>query len=155
MMVNLQKTPYGPVRLWSMSNSTEPQSKINIYAALSKNNDGGMDFKCVGATLQPNTNLPLNAWAHIAWTIDNTKGIRIYVNGEIVTAFDQSVNALKDKIFDEVFILSSKNEEYDKEIGCAWFRIYDYVMTEEQVRLDMNNRFAMPTAYPTDESSGW
>lgn len=152
MMVNLQKTPYGPVRLWSMHNSTNPHK---IVAALSKNNDSGMVFECAGGKLHPNTNLPLNEWCHIAWSMDDTRGIRMYVNGQKVSGFDQPIDALKDKIFDEVYILGSKNESYDKEIGCAWFRIYDYIMTEEQVQLDMNNRFAMPLIYPTDESSGW
>jgi hypothetical protein len=152
MMVNLQKTPYGPVRLWSMSKSS---GCARISAALSKNNDSGMDFECVGAKLQPNTNLPLNEWCHIAWSLDETRGIRMYVNGQKVSGFDQPINALNDKVFDEIYILSNKNESYDKEIGCAWFRIYDYVMTEEQVQMDMNNRFAMPSVHPTDESSGW
>jgi len=170
MMVNLQKDPYGPFRFWEFCNhqpgdmkqygnkcTGDMYNKDEIFSAITKNNIG-MEFSCqknkTGPKLEIADTLPSQQWTHLAWLIDDTTGLTMYINGEPVVKQVGPINQLKDKIFKYMYILHS-NEAYDKEIAVAWFRIFDYNMTQAQVRLDMNNRFALSVAFPTDVRCGW
>jgi hypothetical protein len=97
----------------------------------------------------------LNDWTHLAWVIDEKmQGMTLFVDGFEVATYSNKLRELEEKVFEYMYILHGI-ESYDKEIAVAWFRIFDYSMTKYQVNLDMENKFTMGLAHPTDEDSGW
>lgn len=171
MMVNLQKVPYGPLRLWEFSSMhlKAPMSNQKctyqlmvtevLYSSLSENNSDGMKLVChtngIGQSCQskkchsPTT----STWTHLAWVF-NSDSMSIYMDGVNVATYDGKISELEDRVYENMYILHGI-ESYDKEIGVAWFRIFDYPLSESDIGLDMDNRFAMNLAYPSNPTSGW
>ena len=170
MMVNLQKNPYGPFRFWEFSNikyrklqpgvcNTSFKDIDILYSAISKDNSSGPEFASltngVGAKITCEQPFILNDWTHLAWVIDeNMGGMKLFMDGTEVATYSHELRELEDKVFEYMYILHGI-ESYDKEIAVAWFRIFDYSMTKSQVNLDMENKFSIGLAHPTDKESGW
>lgn len=170
MMVNLQKNPYGPFRFWEFSNIKYRKLLPNtcnksfkdidiLYSAIDEKNLSGPEFASqtngIGAKITCPAPLTLNDWTHLAWVIDEKmQGMKLFVDGFEVASSTKKLRELEEKVFEYMYILHGI-ESYDKEIAVAWFRIFDYSMTKYQVNLDMENKFTMGLAHPTDEDSGW
>lgn len=171
MMVNLQKLPYGPLRLWEFNSMYLKKPISNqkctyqlmvtevLHSSLSENNSDGMKLVChtnnQGQSCQTtkNNSPALNTWTHLAWVFDSDS-MTMYMNGLNVATYKGKLRDLENRVYENMYILNGI-DSYDKEIGVAWFRIFDYPMTESDVSLDMNNRFAMNLAYPSNPTSGW
>jgi hypothetical protein len=76
------------------------------------------------------------------------------MDGAEVLTYSGNMKLLENTIFENMYILHGL-QSYDKEIAVAWFRIYDYSMNKKQVNIDMENKFAISLAYPTDTGTGW
>jgi hypothetical protein len=46
-------------------------------------------------------------------------------------------------------------EMFDKDMAVAWFRIYDYTLSANDIRADKINGFSTSTLYPMSDGSGW
>lgn len=168
MMVNLQKQPYGPFRFWSFRStyfdkkgtSTCKFSLKTIIEINSVFDENSIKFSAqknnFGPEIssQPNV-LPLNKWTHIAWVIDEkNKGLTLYIDGVVAGNYSGPMQTLENQIYKDMYILNAE-EAYDKSIGVAWYRIFDYSMNQTQVVFDMENKYALDVAFPTDKHSGW
>lgn len=176
MMVNLREIPKGPFRFWEFSNTKPDEILPNantcmddvlkrdeIYGAMSKDDSDGLGFCCndqnTGPRLwtEPCKTLMPNTWTHIAWVIKNDlSGMSMYLNGELVANYQHPVNELQNKVYKYMSILQThRSTKFDKNIAVAWFRIFDYALDPIHVFLDMNNKFASKSAFPTNANCGF
>ena len=174
MMVNLRGKPKHPFRFWEFCNNRPNQIVPNanscmkdvflrdeLYGAMSQDNVDGIGFCCNDNNTGPrvwsqcNKTIANDEWSHLAWVIeDDLSGMSLYLNGEAVAKYKHPIIELRNKIYKYMFILNS-NENFDKDIAVAWFRIFDYALKPIHIYLDMNNKFARESAFPTNEKSGW
>jgi len=174
MMVNLREAPKDAFRFWEFCNNKPNEVVPNanscmkdvflrdeLYGAMSQRNKDGIGFCCnfnnTGPRIwsQSNITIDINEWCHLAWVIeDDLSGMSLYLNGNVVATYNHPIIELRNKIYKYMYILHS-NEKFDKNIGVAWFRIFDYALKPVHVYMDMTNQFARESAYPTNTKSGW
>lgn len=160
MMVNLKSNPSGPFRLWEFNNISTSGSVESLYSAVNPQNriEFGYIYNGNGPTIvsAPDDKLKLNTWYHLAWVLnEKLDTMTMYLEGHQIGIYqNQSFTSLNDKIFRNMFILGGK-DNYNKNIGVAWYRIFDYPLSLNEINLDKDNKFANAQMYPTDNTSGW
>jgi hypothetical protein len=95
-------------------------------------------------------------WFHVAWVLDDDmRGMSIYIDGNLMKRFrSESFNLLQNKVFRNCYIFQSV-ERFYKDVCVAWFRIFDYSMTKEDVALDRRNGWFNDQLFPVSTGTGW
>ena len=173
MMVYLKSAAAGWPRLWEFNNTpleaynpgqprgTNGWCSDALFGCMSANNSLGVGFyakkNCGGPEKWsvPET-LPVGKWVHIAFTIDDTYDkLSVFTDG--LKAFSQTGASSilnKNKTYSNFYIANSV-EFFDKNIAIAWFRMFDYTLTQKDVDTDRMNKFSSDKYYKTTSSSGW
>jgi hypothetical protein len=167
MTVYLNRAPSGYPRLWEFTNS-----KLGNYNSHSsewcKDSLGahlrirdGVSFYCQQACkgsyiASGNETVTTGKWYHFAWVIDDDyTGLSLYVNGALAKSYrSQSFNILKNKVYSNCYIMNSV-EQWSKDAGVGWFRIFDYTMTQDDVVADSMNAWFSKTQFTPSHGSGW
>jgi hypothetical protein len=172
MMVYIRSSPPRWPRLWEFNNSKlgnydggETQSRWcedSIFGTLSPNNSQGVGFYiqngCNGFSEWPNPHtVQIGKWHHCVWTIDESlDGISFYVDGVRVIRQNHPYikQLLQNKIYTNMYIANSV-EYFPKDLGIAWFRLFDYTMTEKDIKNDADNNWSTKTLFPKSAGTGW
>jgi hypothetical protein len=95
-------------------------------------------------------------WYHYAWVFDDDyKGFSIYINGTKIKTFrDESFTRLQNKLFANCYILNSV-ENWSKDVGVGWFRIFDYSMKPADVVADSQNAWFSDLHFKPSVGTGW
>jgi hypothetical protein len=97
--------------------------------------------------------LKVGKWHHLVWTFDNST-MTMFIDGNKSGTMTDSTGILKNKAYKNMYIVNSV-EQFDKDIGVAWFRIYDYVMSDSDIKTDRRNGFSSSKLFPVSKDSGW
>ena len=134
----------------------------SIFGCMSPNNGLGIGFyiheNCNGPAgwSQANT-VKTGKWHHVVWAIDDSLGaFTMYLDGVVsVRIEDPAIKTiLTNKIYKNMYIVNSV-EYFSKNVGVAWYRMFDYTMTGEDVATDMNNGWSTATLFPKSSGTGW
>jgi len=143
MMINIKSNPGVKPHLWEFTNETIGGNpcKDSLYASLNSSNNLGFSLmnNCKGPEVWSDKGqLTKSTWQHLTFTLNDTLDtMKLYVNGEKAgTVMEPSL--LKNKTYNNLFIFQGI-ENYDKDVAVAWFRIFDYPLTEIEIATDMKN----------------
>jgi Concanavalin A-like lectin/glucanases superfamily len=133
----------------------------SVFGCMSPNNSNGLGFYCKQGCTGPelwtggNTVSP-GKWYHVAWVLDeDLKGMSIYIDGTRAGRYrSESFLLLQNKIYTNMYIFTSV-EQFDKDVGVGWFRIFDYSMTTEDINTDRQNGFSTAELYPKSKGTGF
>ena len=169
MMVYIRSNHSGWPRLWEFNNT--PLGAFNqgnggwcadsLFGCASPNNSMGFGFYAKKGCAGPdkwsgNGTVEVGKWYHIVWTLDDALDtMTMWING--VKSFSNGGAAAiinKDKVYQNLYIVNSV-EYFDKNIAVAWFRMFDYTLTEKDVNIDRMNKFSTSSLFPTSNNSGW
>jgi hypothetical protein len=170
MMVCIRTPHSGWPRLWEFDNS--PLGNFNgqgngnwcqdsLFGCASPNNGLGFGFyaqrNCTGPSAWSGAGtIQTSRWYHIAWVIDASYDtMSMYINGTKSFSIKGGSQVLtKEKIYKNLYIVNSV-EYFDKNIGVAWFRLFDYPLSERDVNTDRDNNFSTGKLFKKSSSSGW
>jgi hypothetical protein len=162
MMVYLKSaaTPYP--RLWEFNNTPQGGNWCEdaLFSTLSPNNSNGLGFYCVQGCNGPMKwsgagTVDTGKWYHLVWTFENNgKKMTMFIDGKKSISIDEPSGILTNKIYKNMYIVNSV-EHFNKEIAVAWFRIYDYVLGESDIKTDRKNGFSSSSLFPVSKDSGW
>jgi len=132
-----------------------------LFGCMSPNNSNGIGFYakqgCGGPELWTGANtITTGKWYHIAWVLDeDLMGMSIYINGERAGRYqDNSFRLLINKIYRNMYIFTSV-EQFDKDVGVGWFRMFDYPLTAEDIRTDRMNGWSTKDLFRKSQGSGF
>jgi len=144
-------------RLWDFNNSSLGGTWCldNLFGCLSPGGSLGVSMyamtNCNGPSIwTQNNTTPYGKWIHVVWTIDaDFSGMSVYLNGQQRARWSDpnGKHWLRDKVYKNAWIMQSP-EQFDKDVGVAWFRIFDYTLTAEAIALDMKNSWSFPPLPP-------
>jgi len=167
MMVYVRSGPANYSRFWEFNNSKLGDSgnwcQDSLFGTASPNNSDGSGFFCkLNCNSGPSqwsgpNNFTTGKWYHMVWTIDSSgKVFEHYLDGIKVTSMvDQSgILANNTKTYKNMYIMNGV-EMFSKDMAVAWFRIYDYTLTANEIRADRINGFSNSKLYPMSEGTGW
>ena len=147
MMVNVQHNSAKSPRLWEFTNEHlgGDWCKDSVGTLINKENDVGFYAKkdCTGPELWSSSGiLKKSTWEHIAFVMNGTLNeITLYVNGKKSAEWSNANSKLlRNKRFNNMYILQSI-EQFAKDIGVAWFRIFKQPLSAEHIITDMNNEW--------------
>jgi len=134
-------------RPWEFNNNGFAGSWCDdaVFGCMSPNNSKGIGFYakqgCAGPELWTGANtITVGKWYHIAWVLDDDlMGMSIYIDGARVARYqDQTFRTLINKIYKNMYIFTSV-EQFDKDVGVGWFRMFDYPLSADDVQTDRAN----------------
>jgi hypothetical protein len=148
MMINVQSNPGPWPRIWEFTNSNLGGSWCadSVFGVLSpSNNIGFYSMKdCNGPAIWSNKgDLPRGSWQHLAFIYNEKMDeMRLFVNGRQTARWSEPGNKrFFNKTYNNMYIMQCV-ERFNKNAAVAWFRIFDYVLKEEDINKDMNNEWA-------------
>lgn len=148
MMINVQSNPGPWPRIWEFTNSNLGGSWCadSVFGVLSpSNNIGFYSMKdCNGPAIWSNKgDLPRGSWQHLAFIYNEKMDeMRLFVNGRQTARWSEPGNKrFYNKTYSNMYIMQCV-ERFNKNAAVAWFRIFDYVLKEEDINKDMNNGWA-------------
>jgi hypothetical protein len=154
MMLYMNTAQPGYPRPWEFNNNSGFSGQWcddSLFGCLSPNNSNGVGLYCMKNCTGPQNWTGANTvqtgkWYHIAWVLDeNLKGMSIYIDGVIKNRYqNESFNTLSNKIYKNLYIFTSV-EQFEKNVGVSWFRIFDYSMTQDDINTDRQNAWAQAT----------
>ena len=157
MSIFINSTPGPWPRLWDFNNSSLGGSwcQDNVFGCLSPDIGMGVGMYAMKDCQGPSVwtgggSIKKGQWHHIAWTMDTDfSGMTVYVDGQRKARWSDPNGKqwLKDKVFKNAYILQSP-EQFDKDVGLGWFRIFDYTLSEEAINIDMKNSWTLPPLPP-------
>jgi hypothetical protein len=165
MMVYVRSDPSGYPRFWEFNNSRLGDNgnwcQDSIFGTASPNNSLGSGYYCMlncsgQSQWSGSNNFKTGKWYHMVWTIDSTgKVLEHYLDGTKVTSMVEPTGILgPNKTYKNMYIMNSV-EMFNKDMAVAWFRIYDYTLTANDIRADKINGFSTSKLYPMSAGSGW
>ena len=162
MMVNIRSNHSGYPRFWEFNNTPQSGSwcEDSIFGCASPNNNLGIGFYCQKGCAGPSSwsgagTVELGKWYHMVWTIDDTgRTMETYLNGAKVATMVEPSGIFKNKTYKNMLIVNSV-EHFNKDMAVAWFRIYDYKLTEADIRSDRLNKFSSSSLFPVGSDTGW
>ena len=156
MMIYINSNAPYP-RLWDFNNSSLGGTWCldDLFGCLSPGGQLGVSMyamtNCNGPSIWTNGgSTPYGQWIHVAWTIDaDFTGMTVYLNGQQRARWSDPNGKqwLRDKVYKNVWIMQCP-EQFDKDVGVAWFRIFDYTLTNEALAIDMKNGWTLPPLPP-------
>ena len=169
MMIYIRSNHGGWPRLWEFNNT--PLGNFNqgnggwcadsLFGCASPNNNMGFGFYAKKGCAGPekwsgNGTIDVGKWYHVVWTLDNALDtMTMWING--VKSFSNGGAAgiiNTDKVYQNLYIVNSV-EYFDKNMAVAWFRMFDYTLTEKDVQMDRNNKFSSSSLFPVSPATGW
>ena len=165
MMVYIKSNPGPWPRLWEFNNNpsgfTGSWCDDSLFGCMSPSNSQGVGFYCKKACTGPElwsgeTTMTTGKWTHIAWVLDeDLHGMTIYIDGVKKGRYqDSSFLLLGNKIYQNLYIFTSV-EQFNKDAGVAWFRIFDYTMSAEDVQTDLSNGWSTKELFPKSPNTGF
>jgi hypothetical protein len=161
MMIYVNSPSAGYPRAWELNNNngfTGSWCDDSLFGCLSPNNSNGIGFYCEQRCAGPNfwtgnNTIKTGKWTHVAWVLDDDmKGMTIYIDGNFMQRYaNQSFNTLANKTYKNFYIFQSV-ERFAKDVGVAWFHVFDYPLDRDSVKMDMGLGFdtqenAAPTGF--------
>jgi hypothetical protein len=115
-----------------------------------KQNCGGPEMWTGGGSAN------VGKWYHLAWVFDDDMmGMSTYVDGTLMKRQkSEALGFLQGKIYRNMYIMNSV-EQFEKDVGVGWFRMFDYTMSPEDIRTDRMNGWSTKDLFPVSEDSGW
>lgn len=151
-------------RLWEFNNVPLYSNwcQDGNFGCMSPRQHMGVGFyinnNCAGPSSWSGANTTsLGKWHHIVWAIDeNLGGYTMYLDGKIASrSEDPGISAiLKNRTYKNMYIVNS-TEMFTKDVGVAWFRMFDYTMTAADVKIDANNGWSTNKLFPKSTGTGW
>jgi hypothetical protein len=88
-------------------------------------------------------------WVHLAWVIDEDyMGMTAFVDGASIGRWSDPRNpSLKGRQFKDNAIMRTPFD-FTNDTGVAWFRMFDYTMNAEALKMDMKNSWILPPMPP-------
>ena len=168
MMIYLRAEHSGWPRLWEFNNTalagqgSGSWCDDSVFGCLSPGNGLGIGFyvqnNCGGPSTWSGANTAkVGRWYHIVWALDESlTAYTMYLDGQIVFRTEDSriAEILTNKVYKNMYIVNSV-ELFSKDVGVAWFRMFDYTMTAADVKIDMNNGWSTDTLFPKTQGTGW
>lgn len=163
MMVYIKSNHGGWPRLWEFNNSPFGSGWCDdsLFGCASPNNSMGFGFYAKKGCGGPDKwsgagTIDVGKWYHVVWTLDKAldtmtmwiNGVKSFTNGGAAAVLNDS------KTYKNLYILNSV-ERFDKNMACAWFRMFDYTLTEKEVQMDRQNKFSSSKLFTVSSSSGW
>jgi hypothetical protein len=96
------------------------------------------------------TQQPMNQWFHVAfvWN-DDFMGCKLYINGVVKADIKLNIRYPPDLIMEQIRIGCDKHERAEWTGGMAWFRAFDYKLSEDLIKRDMADDWATLEANET------
>lgn len=170
MMMYVGSNPGPWPRPWEFDNSplgSNPNAgdgnwcQDSLFGCISPNNNMGIGFyskmSCGGPEIWTGGGtMGTQKWFHVAWVLDDDlRGMSIYIDGALQKRFrSESFNLLQNKTFRNCYIFQSV-ERFYKDVCVAWFRIFDYSLTKDDVALDRRNGWYTKDLFPPSPGTGW
>jgi hypothetical protein len=163
MMMNIKRLVGPWPRPWEFNNNGFSGSWCDdaLFGCMSPNNSNGVGFYakqgCTGPELWTGGNtITTGKWYHIAWVLDeDLMGMTIYIDGARAGRYqDSSFRLLINKIYRNMYIFTSV-EQFDKDVGVGWFRMFDYPLSTEDIRTDRMNGWSTKDLFPKSQGTGF
>ena len=163
MMMNIKRVVGAWPRPWEFNNNGFSGSWCDdaLFGCMSPNNSNGIGFYakqgCTGPELWTGANtVTTGKWYHIAWVLDeDLMGMTIYIDGARAGRYqDSSFRLLINKIYKNMYIFTSV-EQFDKDVGVGWFRMFDYPLSTEDIRTDRMNGWSTNDLFRKSHGTGF
>ena len=163
MQVFIRKSTQGWPRPWEFNNNGFGGSwcQDNFFGCLSPNLEKGVGFYtktgCTGPELWSGKGtIKVGKWFHMAWVLDDDmRGMTMYIDGNRAGRYyDSNFVLLQNKIYNNMYIFTS-TEQFDKDCGVGWFRMFDYPLTMEDIKTDRMNGWSTKDLFPVTKGTGF
>jgi hypothetical protein len=96
------------------------------------------------------TKMPMNQWFHVAFVYDDDfMGCKLYINGELKADIKLNMRYPADLMMEQIRIGCDLQQDTDWRGGIAWFRAFDYKLSEDLIKRDMADDWATLEANET------
>jgi len=132
-----------------------------VFGCMSPNGGLGFGMYCKQGCQGPEMwsgadNAKTGQWYHLAWVFDDDmRGMSLYVDGILMKRYrSPDFRILENKTYQNMFIMNSV-EQFDKDVGVGWFRMFDYPLSADDIRTDRINGWSTQELFPISNGTGW